>query len=624
MVEVSALALSLAKAAAPPAAALLKKVGKEQYDRFVATYTNVFGDHIRATVERCSSIKTILHRDQPISLDSQYVSLLFTAGEDIVHDTRALEYAASAGNAFLVSGLAGCGKSMFMKWAALRLIERVPVTQRIPLFVEIREVPEKELELPFDQIVFNKSSSEISKATFDQFYIGLSEGLFIVMVDGLDEVPVRHRDSILQEIGDFRRRFPKASLICSSRPDRQLESSASLRVLHVKEMTLEQISQVVKNALFDDDKKAAFVDALESGLYERHTSFLSNPLLATIMLITYDVGSGVPNKLSLFYSQVYESLFYKHDSSKGVYVREHYSHLDIDEFERAFRTFCFQSYAMSRISFSTSALMDVIRSSLRQARVNASPTDFLSDCKKSLCLLQEDGLFTSFVHRSFQEYFAAKFLSSYGGDQYRSLVDEVVTRGFSDNTFTMLHQIDPEDVLRRWCLPKVSELISTISKIDLSSPESVCAFLYTYASSAYFDPDDGSGLTYSYAHRNEIRFVLAINEVLRASNIEQLAAAFRGNAYRNGDRESSPAAYLKMMGPELEEDEETGEEVPTGRYTISLSALKREFVLETGFPNMISDLLNSLRVVQTAIENRLDSTDEFAKRVGQLFDSSRG
>jgi predicted NACHT family NTPase len=349
MVELASLSISLAKAIAPSAKGFLQKVGKEQYDRFIATYTNVFSDHVRATEARCSSIKTILHRDDPISLASQYVELHFEVGAQEVTDEDVVNYALTPGNALLVSGLAGSGKSMFMKWAALRLIEMIPQSQRIPLFIEIREVPSEKLELPFDQIIFEMSSSERSKATFEQFYVGLTEGQFLVMIDGLDEVPVRNRDAILNEITDFRRRFPRASLLCSSRPDRQLESSNALRIYHVKDMTLDQVCQVIDNALFDQAKKTAFIDALRGGLYRQHVSFMSNPLLATIMLITYDVGTGVPNKLSLFYSQVYEALFFKHDSSKGVYVREHHSHLDIDQFEVAFRTLCFQSYAMSKI-----------------------------------------------------------------------------------------------------------------------------------------------------------------------------------------------------------------------------------------------------------------------------------
>lgn len=169
--------------------------------------------------------------------------------------------------------------------------------------------------------------------------------MFIVLLDGLDEVPLKHRDIILTEISDFRRRFPKAAIVCSSRPNRALESSTGLKVAHVDPMTLPQITSVITNAVFDESKKRGFIQQLSSGLYKNHRSFLSNPLLATIMLITFDFSTEIPSRLSLFYSQVFEALFYKHDSSKGIYKREHYCGLEIDRFERVFRSFCFQTYA---------------------------------------------------------------------------------------------------------------------------------------------------------------------------------------------------------------------------------------------------------------------------------------
>ena len=390
-------------------------------------------------------------------------------------------------------------------------------------------------------------------------------------------------------------------------------------------MTVGQITSVIRNALFDEKKKEAFIEALENGLYDQHESFLSNPLLATIMLITYDVGTGVPSKLSLFYSQVFEALFYKHDSSKGVYVREHYSRLEIDEFESAFRTFCFQTYAMSKVAFLAPDLVELARTSLTQARISVSPGDFINDCKKSLCLLQEDGIYTSFVHRSFQEYFSARYLSSYGGEEYKLLVDEVVTRSFSDNTFRMLWQIDPEDVLRRWCLPKVEELKEELETLNTDDEEAVLVYLRKYASSAYFNPATGNGLVFSWAYRDGIRHFYAINEVLSACSVDARAKMDGGNIYKDSDPSSAPEAFLALMEPEEEEDQLEDDDIRyTGRETVRLSDLKPGHVHQTGLPAFLIELKNSLKVVEIQADRRLASTDDFARQVSRLFDASRG
>ncbi len=245
--------------------------------------------------------------------------------------------------------------------------------------------------------------------------------------------PSRIENSILVEISDFQRRFPKASIICSSRPNRAIEASAGLTVAHVLPMSVEQIVEVVSRAAFDESKKSAFIEQLHSILYKRHESFLSNPLLATIMLITFDMSTDVPTRLSLFYSQVFETLFYKHDSSKGVYTREHYANLEIDKFESVLRIFCFQTYAGNKHSFEMTELVETVRISLNLCHLDKTqPGDFIKDCMQSLSIMQEDGPFISFVHRSFQEYFAARFLLFYVGEHYYQLVDRVAARDISD------------------------------------------------------------------------------------------------------------------------------------------------------------------------------------------------
>jgi hypothetical protein len=275
---------------------------------------------------------------------------------------------------------------------------------------------------------------------------------------------------------------------------------------------------------------------------------------------------------------------------------------------------------MSKVSFTSSVLSELVRTSIAQSRVKVKPKEFIKDCKKSMCLLQEDGLFTSFVHRSFQEFFAAKFLNGYGGGQYKRLVDEVITRGFSDSTFFMLVQIEVDDVLRRWCLPAVDEWIAELAAIDRTNPKEMVKFYKSFASSVYYDRNSGKQTNYSWSYTNTVRFINAINLVLSSSDIEARARPFSGSIYLGDNIHSAPEHLLLESQPE--EDEEHEGEV-TGRYIFSLSDLTPELIMQTGLPAMFDDLLDSLRVAKSAINLRLNSTDEFAKHISSLFDSVR-
>lgn len=616
--DIASILGSLGSAATPGALDLAKKMGRNAYDSFIASYTNIFSEHLQATQQRCSSIKTILHRDIPVSLESQYVTIYFeNSSETEIADAELSRTIEEVGSAIVICGLAGSGKSMFMKWCALNLIERIPHTQRIPLFVEVREITEEILSSNLENMIFSNISTNDSKSTIDQFIIGLSQGQFIIMLDGLDEVPIKYREKLLQSIFDFKRRFTKASIICSTRPDRQIESSNHLTVMRVKEMNLNQIVNVIENSLFDNTKKTAFIKSLKSNLYNEHKSFLSNPLLATIMLITYDVGVSVPNKLSLFYSQVYESLFFKHDSSKGVYEREHYSKLDIDEFERIFRTFCFQSYASSKVSFLRTDLTSSVKAAIKQSRSAVDANDFINDCTKSLCLMQEDGIYISFVHRSFQEYFTAKFIDSYNGPQYINLVDGIILKTFGDSTFRMLCEINPDDVLRRWAAPRLAALSDEISKI-CQNPSDGVAFLDKYVFAIIFDPDNGSVLNFSWGHRNTIRLVAGAGDLLRICGISLPIRLLECDLYSHPD---SKREFIRIAEPETadEDDQDADEDGYTGRWEIQTSQISPELFSKSGLNTSLLKLKSQIDSALEIIQKQIYESDEFARHVGSAL-----
>ena len=64
-----------------------------------------------------------------------------------------------------------------------------------------------------------------------------------------------------------------------------------------------------------------FIAALTPEYFSRLSEFLSIPLLATLMLMTYSDFAHVPQKMYIFYEQAFQTLFYKHDAIKGAFSR---------------------------------------------------------------------------------------------------------------------------------------------------------------------------------------------------------------------------------------------------------------------------------------------------------------
>lgn len=155
-----------------------------------------------------------------------------------------------------------------------------------------------------------------------------------------------------------------------------------------------------------------------------------------------------------FYGQAYETLRSRHDTIKSGYEREFYSSLSDNDFRAAVCAFAIQSYAADAISFPEDKARDfALHVSELVPIVDYDSQAFLHDLVSSVCLVIQDGLELRFTHRSFQEYFAAVFILTFGGAQRRELLWNLRFRLNVDNTARLLLELDritfEDEFLRR-------------------------------------------------------------------------------------------------------------------------------------------------------------------------------
>jgi hypothetical protein len=59
------------------------------------------------------------------------------------------------------------------------------------------------------------------------------------------------------------------------------------------------------------------VDILKGNEYKAVYEYLTNPLLVSMLFAAFDFKQTIPLKKHLFYEQVYDAYFEKHDLTKG-------------------------------------------------------------------------------------------------------------------------------------------------------------------------------------------------------------------------------------------------------------------------------------------------------------------
>ena len=460
----TSLSAAAIKAAAGPVANFIKKVGVDQYNKIAATFEGCFQGHVETTEARCSKMKNILYRDQSVDFLSQYVNIQFGVPEGRrLSDVQAVSKAISS-TPLLISGTAGAGKTMFMRWSALRLIGGMKSHGRVPLFLEMRYFEEDYHKLPLERYIYDKTSAVDAAANFGQFEYGLKSGLFIILLDAIDEINPAYRENVVSRIMDFARTYPQCGLVISSRYDEKLESIQEFLVLRALPMNRDQIVEVIDKLEYDVDVKSKLTAKLNEGLYDKLEEFLSNPLLATIMLLTFDHSADIPTKLTSFYQQAFEALYQRHDAAKGAYKRAHYAGLPIDKFQDIFSAFSFQTYLDYKFEFTDADLASAMSDACEYNQEEVNPALVLRDSMESVCLIQRDGLYNVFSHRSFQEYFCALFISQYRETDVGQLIGAIASMEHRSNVLRMLYEMAPEVFEYYWVLPLTTRYLEEFGK----------------------------------------------------------------------------------------------------------------------------------------------------------------
>ena len=94
-----------------------------------------FSDYIDSAVDRASHVKTLLHRDDRVSLFSIYVETFLKSDRTVVRDDKLINTIRQSSST-LVIGSAGTGKTMFIRYLFMQLVEGN--FGILPILIELR------------------------------------------------------------------------------------------------------------------------------------------------------------------------------------------------------------------------------------------------------------------------------------------------------------------------------------------------------------------------------------------------------------------------------------------------------------------------------------------------------
>ena len=461
--NIEAMAKGAVKGAWEKSSETIGKMSKKTLDKLKVGLDIAFTNYLEKSHTKYSTIKTLLYKDEPRKLYDFFVVPNLRKGSKIAlaqSSTSVRDFAQS--KFIIIQGSGGIGKSILMKHLFL---SELGTPNLIPVFFELKDINKQDSDYNLVDAIFEGMNILVKQTSKTAIEYALERGLFMILLDGLDEIDGDKSKVFTEKLNDFCDTYPDNNVIMSSRPIGDFISFEKFAVLDTMPMDKTQAISLINKLKYHESSKQRFITALDDELFEKHEEFASNPLLLTMMLLTYDEVAGIPETPHLFYEVAFDTLLTRHDSTKEGYTRKIESGLRSDLFKKVFASFCCITYYNNTISFSEGDLIEIfnkVKMDVAKDGIHFDTEKYIRDLTNVVCMLHKEGFTYNFTHRSFQEYFTAVYLKDQTDDimEKRSLmiIKKDIWRALRDGTFPMLHNMAKSKFEENILLPLFNEI----------------------------------------------------------------------------------------------------------------------------------------------------------------------
>lgn len=443
-----------------------KKTIASVYDFLVKKYELLdmlkFKANYLGYCEKNLEIKTLVSQDKSFHVDEIFVPIdIMQSGTQSrleVNNLTALDNE----RAILIKGLAGQGKSTLLRKL---LSNNAKIYSRLPVFYELKNYNGGSLELAISSSLSN-FGVKVSEYALKKL---LADSNVKIYLDAFDEVKPDFRTELIDEIKRFINSF-NCHVICTSRPNTEIDALSEFRTFTVCELTEEQIFGIIRITASDQEKCDELCDALRrSPLHTKKDSILKSPILVVLFCISYNLGGDIPSTLSQFYSNIFDTVFYRHDNIKGKVYRERHWNDNRRIYRELFDCLFFISLREGLNGFDYDKLVSFISISLSYINENDSVSEkALKELSCITNLIIEDGFNEyRFIHKSIQEFFAASFIVSLQHDKkvsfYEKCFNDYSFYSTFNNALFFLEELDYYSYHEYGFIPAVNKFLSLSS-----------------------------------------------------------------------------------------------------------------------------------------------------------------
>lgn len=329
-----------------------------------------------------------------------------------------------------VLGAPGSGKSTFLRKIGLEFIKGKLEHNLIPVLIELKRFTDIDnidllaviIDL-FKQCEFPDAEKLVKE--------GLKQGKFIILLDGLDEVPQKTVNLVIDETKKFiinpinshnqeenkSHERNKNHFIISCRTAAYKQKFNQFNDVIIAEFDEMQIKQFINNWFSSEtDKRAETAQKCWDKLQENKgvQELAKTPLLLTFICLVYDQSQTLPKNISELYQKALEILLEKWSAEKRLERDPIYQNFTTQLEIMLLSEIAYEGFVIDKLFFETEELVTKIKQFL--ARNLNAPQDLDGEAVLNAIAIQQgilverlDNIY-SFSHLTLQEYLTAKYL----------------------------------------------------------------------------------------------------------------------------------------------------------------------------------------------------------------------
>lgn len=377
-------------------------------------------------------MKSLLYRENGQYINDVYVDIpLRSNGNEIYSEEliNLVNYGYSEGKGepsyIFISGIGGSGKSILMKKLFLEfLINTDNEHLSIPILIRLKSLKVTDDNFLEDYILtyFKKMDIKFSPELVKLF---LKEGNIVLQFDGLDELKFKEKKEFLFSLESFIQKYSNTSILVSTRPESLSNILPNFTLYKMERMNEEQVESYIQKLPYTSNIDYLCEKILEPSYFSAHKELVGHPLVLAILILTFDFNGELPVNSASFYSKVYQTMLSTHDKDKEVgFDRGIATNLNHASLERVFEIFCFVTYVAEEYSFDLAQFNTYVDKTItlfcnekNRDFEELNRENFEIDFVHLLCFLIEEGGYYDFIHRTFQEFYTAKFILSLDDDK---------------------------------------------------------------------------------------------------------------------------------------------------------------------------------------------------------------